>query len=75
MKRFDYLCLLYCVLLLVFGFDDPPEQTPAQVPAQTRAFHSAATPAHSTSAEEKNVANVSAPTYTKNVNTVTVAAE
>jgi len=74
MKRFDYLCLLYCVLLLVFGFDDPPERTQKEVPTQTQALHSD-TPAHSTSVEEKNVSNVSAPTYTKNVNSVTVAAK
>jgi hypothetical protein len=27
MKKFDYFCILYCVALLIFGFnDDAPEQ-------------------------------------------------
>lgn len=74
MKRFDYLCLLYCVLLLVFGFDDPPEQTQQAATPQTQAFHSDA-PTQSAATEAKNVSNMSAPSYGKDVNTVTVAAK
>jgi hypothetical protein len=59
MKRFDYLCILYSIALLAFGFDDnTPSENPRRVEAQKEVRTNAQSIAHNDVLFNKQMTNV-----------------